>query len=262
MKNHERLVRFGFSFERNGAHSARTMMLAELRELLNYVNNPEAERNDYQRAIVDENCLGKRSVKTRALTFRHLSELYSLDISHLIFRALLYFWNRDPQGQPFLALLCTYARDPIFRMSAPFLLEIQEGRSFDRGALEQFIDNHEPGRFSQATLTSITQNIAFSWTQTGHLKGRRQRTRERATPTPGSISYALLLGYLRGERGLSLFHTEYVGLLDCSTSKALELAEISAKRGWIIFKRIGDVIEVLFPNLIHQEEMEWIREQD
>lgn len=257
----KRLTYFGFSFERGGAHTSRTMMLEELRALLSYINRADAERSDYLHAIDGENCLAKRSGKTRILTYRHLVTLYSLDPSNLLFRALLFFWNRDTAGQPLLALLCVYARDAIFRSSAPFVLEYPVSATITREALEEFIDEIEPGRFSKATLKSTAQNINSTWTQSGHLVGRVRKVRVRAIPTAGSVSYALLLGYLSGARGQSLFGTEYTKLLDCPYDKALELAEEASRKGWIVFKRVGDVIEILFPNLINEREMEWLREQ-
>ena len=86
--------------------------------------------------------------------------------------------------------------------------------------------------------------------------------RHKADPTPGAVAYALFLGYLTGVRGESLFMTEYAKILDCSFERAKELAGDASRRGWIVFKRIGDVIEVLFPNLLNAQEMEWIREQN
>jgi len=255
------LSRLGFSFGRGGAHSSRTMMLEELKSLLSYVDRVDAQKEDYLRAIDDENCLGKRSAKTRILTYRHLVDLYSLDPSNILFRALLYFWNRDVSGQPLLALLCTYARDPVFRSTASFILTFPEGGAVSREALEEFIEDIEPGRFSKATLKSTAQNINSTWTKSGHLQGRARKIRTVAMPTAGSVSYALLMGYLSGVRGQSLFRSEYIELLDCSFEKAIDLAEEASLKGWIVFKRVGDVIEVLFPNLINQEEMEWLREQ-
>lgn len=260
-EKNKQLSRFGFSFERGGAHTSRTMMLEELGALLTYVDRPEADKSDYLQAINDENCLGKRSGKTRTLTYRHLVDLYSLDRTNVLFRALLYFWNRDIDGQPLLALLCTYARDSIFRSTAPFILKFPESATITRESLEEFIDAQEPGRFSKATLKSTAQNINSTWTKSGHLYGRVRKVRSRANPTAGSVSYALLLGYLTGVRGQSLFQTEYTKLLDCTFDKAIELAEEASRKGWIVFKRVGDVIDVLFPNLINQEEMEWLREQ-
>jgi hypothetical protein len=259
-EKHKPLARFGFSFERGGAHTSRTMMLAELRALLACVDRPEAEKTDYRQAIVDDNCLGKRSGKTRALTYRHLVDLYALDRSTLLFRALWFFWQRDPSGQPLLALLCTYARDPIFRATAPFILQFPEGVTMTCESLAEAMDAGEPGRFSQATLQSTVRNILSTWTQSGHLQGRAKKIRVRANPTAGSVSYALLLGYLTEARGPGLFQTEYLKLLDCSFDSALELASDASRKGWIVCKRVGEVIEVLFPNLIHQQEMEWLRE--
>jgi hypothetical protein len=255
------LSRFGFSLQRGGAHTSRTMMLEELRALLAYVDRPEADKSDYLHAIDDENCLGKRSGKTRALTYRHLVNLYSLDRNKILFRALLYFWNRDMDGQPLLTLLCAYVRDSIFHSTAPFILKFPEGATITRESLEAFIESQEPDRFSKATLKSTAQNINSTWTQSGHLHGRARKVRSRANPTAGSVSYALLLGYLACVRGQALFQTEYIQLLDCTFDKAIELAEEASRKGWIVFKRMGDVIEVLFPNLINQEEMEWLREQ-
>jgi len=61
------------------------MMLEELGAVLSYLNRPDAQKSDYLHAIDDENCLGKRSGKTRVLTFRHLIDLYSLDTSTFTF---------------------------------------------------------------------------------------------------------------------------------------------------------------------------------
>ena len=254
------LHRFGFRFERGGAHSSRTMMLKELKTLLSYIGRPDTKKADYQHAINDENCLGKRSGKTRVLTYRHMVDLYSLDCSNILFRALLFFWNRDTIGQPLLALLCTYARDPIFRSTASFILEIPTGAAVSRESLEEYIEEKENGRFSKATLKSTAQNINSTWTKSGHLEGRAKKIRSQAKPTAGAISYALLLGYLTGVRGQALFQTEYTKLLDCSIDRSIELAEEASRKGWIVFKRVGNVIEVLFPGLINKEEMDWLHE--
>lgn len=255
------LTRFGFSFERGGAHTARTMMLGELKAVLSAIDRPDASRNDYLHAIADENCLGKRSGKTRRLTYRHLVDLYGFDPSITLFRALLFFWQRDVVGQPLLAVLCAYSRDAILRSSASFILKAPIGTTVSREDLEAVLDSLEPGRFSKATLKSTAQNINSTWTKSGHLMGRTRKVRSTVTPTAGSVALALLLGYLAGARGKVLFQTEYLAVLDCSFDRAIELAEDASRRGWIVLKRVGDVIEVVFPNLLTKQEMEWIREQ-
>jgi hypothetical protein len=258
----DKLTRFGFSFQKGGVHTSRTMMLEELGALLSYVDRPEAGKADYLHAIDNENCLGKRSGKTRILTYRHLVDLYSLDPSITIFRALLFFWKRDVHGQPLLALLCAYCRDSVFRATAPFIFKFHEGSAITRIALEDLIDSKDPGRFSKATLKSTAQNINSTWTKSGHLSGHARKVRARAMPTVGAVCYALILGYLTGARGAALFSTEYMKLLECSFEQAIGLAEEASRRAWIVFKRVGDVMEVLFPSILNAQEMEWIREQN
>lgn len=255
------LEKYGFSHGRGSAHMARTMMLLELRRLLDAVPASAGSGTDYIRAIEENNCLGKRSHQSRVLTRRHLADLYALSPEATLFRALRYFWQRDPDGRPLIASLCTYARDPLFRATVPFVLKLSDGQIFSREALEEDLEKKYPGRFSKATLVSTAQNLASSWTQTGHLCGRVKKFRSRATATAGSTAYALFLGYLTGERGESLFKTDYAKMLDCSFEKAVELAETASRKGWVVCKRVSNVIEVLFPSLLTQQEMEWIREQ-
>jgi len=237
------------------------MMLEDLSALLSYLEDPNVLQLEYRQAICQENCLGKRSGKTRLLTYRHLIDLYALDPACTIFRALRFFWSRDREGQPLLALLCAYSRDSILRLTRPVILSIPQGQILSRPALEEFIDTQVPDRFSKTTLKSTAQNINATWTKSGHLNGRSRKVRSKATATPGSVAFALLLGYLIGVRGEALFQTEYANLLDCSAEIAADMAQDASRRGWIVFKRVGTVIEVLFPNFITGQEMEWIREQ-
>jgi hypothetical protein len=260
-KKGESLTRFGFAFPFGSPHVSRTMMFAELNMLLEYISTREASKEEYARAIVEENCLAKRTEKNRIISRRFLVELYSLDPQKLLFRSLLYFWQRDQAGRPLLALLCAYARDGLLRSSAQYILPLAQGKPLSRHSMEVFLENLAPGRYSPGKLASNAKNLNATWTQSGHLKGKSNKTRARANPTAGSVSYAVLLGYLTGVRGQSLFQTEYTKLLDCTFDTAIELAEEASRKGWIVFKRVGDVIEVLFPNLINQEEMEWLRGQ-
>ncbi len=251
------LKKFGFRFGTGGVHTSRTMMLDELYNLLEFVDNDLAEKDKYISAIVEENCLGKRSANTRQITATKLSLLYALDPNVTIFQSLLYFWNKDEEGRPLLALLCAYSRDPILRLSLPFITSFNEGEWIRREELEHFIEQKEPERFTRVTLASTAKNINSTWTQSGHLIGRVKKIRSRAKATSGAISYALLLGYLTGVRGKLLFETDYIKLLDCSIEKAIEMAEDASRRGWITFKRLGDIIEVRFPDFLTKDEMGW-----
>ena len=251
----------GFHLEGGGAHSARTIMLSELTGLLASVTDANASQEYYRRAVEEENCLAKRSRMTRSLTYRHLAHLYSLDHHVLLFRALRFFWSRDAAGQPLLALLCAYARDPLLRASAPLILRARHGDLASRREMETHLEKCFGSRFSTVTLTSTAQNVLSSWVKSGHLSGVQIKRRSRADATPAAACYALLLGYLTGQRGQSLFETEYARLLDCPVPVAIELAAEASRRGWLVFKRIEDIVEVLFPRLIPEREREWLREQ-
>jgi hypothetical protein len=141
------------------------------------------------------------------------------------------------------------------------ILSSDLGTHIPRTTMEEFIDNQDPGRFSPATLKSVAQNVNGTWTHAGHLEGRSQKMRSWAVATTGAVAYALLLGYLTGVRGYQLFFTDYVRLLDCPAERAIEMAEEASRKGWIVFKRVGTVMEVLFPVLLGPEDMERIHEQ-
>ena len=255
----EVLLRFGFSFKKGSVHTSRTMMLKELTRLFDSVAG-KAKHESYISSIIDDNCLGKRSGITRKLTATYLSDLYILSPDKALFKAFRFFWNRDEQARPLISILSVYVRDAILRQSAEYILALQVGTEAHKADMEQFIERKFPGRFSGGMLQSLVQNIRSTWTQSGHLEGHLKKIRSRAEATPGAVAYALLLGYLAGARGESLFVTEYAKLLDCSTARSIGLSEEASRRGWIVFKRVGTVIEVLFPNLLSEQELEWIRE--
>ena len=86
--NPEVLQKIGFGFGKGTVHSARTIMLDELKMLLEEV--PAADsKADYIQAIVERNCLGKQSFNTRKRTAEHLTELYTLDPQVNLFRKQL-----------------------------------------------------------------------------------------------------------------------------------------------------------------------------
>jgi len=95
-------------------------MLDELTHLFSYTQEAKTCRENYLKAILEDNCLGKRSGRTRSLSARHLVDLYALDPDITIFKAFLYFWNRDKYSRPLLALLSSIARDSILRSSIPY----------------------------------------------------------------------------------------------------------------------------------------------
>ena len=117
----EALIRFGFKFGKNGTHSSRTMMLAELKMLFS-ATPVSASLKQYQNDIITYNCLNKSTESTRKLTYRHLKDLYSLDTKLPLFRVFRQLWDIEPEAQAILALQLVDARDPLFRMSSDCII--------------------------------------------------------------------------------------------------------------------------------------------
>lgn len=255
-----KLSRFGFSFEKGSIHTKRTMMLKELTDVFHFVHNSDAAAADYFKAVYAENCTGKKSGASRRYTAQYLQKLFLFDPSFCVFRALRFFWERDVEGRKLIAFVCAFARDSILRDTTKYVLGLSQESVASKDDLHEQINRTFPDRFSPVMTASLGRNLLSSWTQAGYLKGHSKKIRKRPEVSPGSVSFALLLGYLTGERGEMLFSSKYTNILDCPVDQAFNMAEDASKRGWLVFKRVGNVIEVAFPNLLTSEEMGWLRE--
>jgi len=257
----ERSTRFGFRYGERGTHGSRSIMLADLRQLL--ASNPVgAAYEDYRVAIMEGNVLGKGTASTRLWAWKKLRELYGLDARLAVFRCFRQLWEGDAQGRPLLAILCACARDPLLRMSASVILDAAIGTVVTAEDFRDAIGATAPGRFSVKTLRSTGSNVFASWAQSGHLVGSNVRRRARAVISPETIAYALVLGRLTGSRGPLLFSTFWAALLDAPRETLFDLAAVASQRGWIDFRRAGSVVDVGFSKLLTAEEQEALRESD
>jgi hypothetical protein len=245
----EAALAFGFTNDRVGVHTSRTIMLAELRHLL-AACPVESTLADYRAAVIDENVLLKRTGTTREASFYWLRTLYGLDPAVLLFRALRDLWGVDAGAQPLLALLAAAAREPLLRATAEAILGAPVGMPVTADMLAEAVDAEFPGRYSPRTLAHIGKNAAASWTQSGHLVGRAPKVRARAESSPATVAYALLVGYLSGARGEASFATPWARLLDAPTHVLHEQAMAAARDGWIEYRRAGGVTEVEFRHLL------------
>jgi len=234
-------------------------MLTTLRQLLE-ATPPEATYEDYRKTILEDNVLGKHTASTRLWTWKKLRELYGLDPRLAVFRCFRQLWESDSVGRPLLGVLCASARDPILRTSAQVILSTPHGSVVTSRDFSRAVAEAEPGRFSPTTLKAIGSRLYSSWTQSGHLTGGKVRRRTRPTVTPETTAYALLLGRICGARGPSLFSTFWTELLDTPKEELFDFATAAARRGWIDFKRVGEVVEVRFAGLLSPEEEEALRE--
>ena len=246
-------IKAGFRIGDIGTHTSRTIMLKELEQLF-ADQNTQASRADYVSAIIDQNCLSKKTVSTRKLSCQRLRELYGLNPSILLFRVLRSLWQVDEKGHTLLALLTGLARDPLLRVTAPPVLQMHSGEELVRqkltDALRQSVDN----RLNDSTLDSVVRNTSSSWTQSGHLTGRVRKYRQKVNPTPIVTTYALLLGYILGARGNGLFSTFWAKVLDTPTEELISLATDAKRLGFLDLSQAGGVVEVSFTRMLTEDE--------
>lgn len=259
--DYQPLVKAGFRFGDKGTHTSRTIMFKEL-ELLFKDQEPNAPREAYISAIIEQNCLGKRTVSTRKLTCQRLSELYGLDPNIPLFRILRHLWKSDEKGRPLLAFLTALARDPLLRVTSETILQIKIGEELMRQKLTDALRQSVDSRLNDGTLNTTVRNILSSWTQSGHLKGRVRKIRQSITPTPIVTAYALVLGYILGARGNGLFNTFWSKVLDVPQEELVSLATDAKRLGFLDMSQAGGVVEVSFNRLLTEDERHLIHGTD
>lgn len=237
------LERAGFRFGARGTHSSRSMMLPELTDLLAVVP-PDATREEYAAAIVEENVLGKPTWVTRHASRKYLTNLYGLDPGLSIFRVLRRLWEEDPPGRPLVALLCALARDPLLRSTAAHVLSLGEGEELLRAPFVTVIRRAVGRRQNDSVVESVASRAGTTWTISGHLEGRKRKFRRRLAPTPGAVALALWLGEVQGLAGLSLLDSDWAAILDATGPAMLPLALEARRHGLIRARAAGTVVEI------------------
>ena len=239
----EELSTAGFRFGDKGTHTSRTIMLSELSDLL--VTEPsDAERTEYASAIIDDNVLGKQTMATRRLTNQRLGELYGLNRRLPLFRTLRRLWDIDEDGRPLMALLCALARDPLLRSTAKAVLDLPVGAELVRTSFLSGIREAVGSRLNDSILDKVARNAGSSWSQSGHLKGRVRKIRQRVTPTPGAVALALWMGGLEGLAGQPLLNSRWPRIFDRSPESLVEFV-LQAKKLGLVHARIGGgIVEI------------------
>jgi hypothetical protein len=232
----------GFRVGDKGTHSSRTLMLTELAAVLGAAPGPVG-RQAYAAAIIEGNCLQKPTASTRRSSDQRLGELYALDQCVIIFRVLRKLWQVDADARPLLAMLTALARDPLFMASAVPVLTQPVGVEIQRTPIRDALRELVGERMNDATLDKVVRNVSSSWSQSGHLRGRTFKFRQRVQAPPSAAAFALWLGRAAGFGDEELLTSGWMAALDCTATSARGLA-LEAKRSGLIDLHIsGDVIE-------------------
>lgn len=246
----DRLKTAGARFGPRGTHTSRTMMLSELSELFLAVPR-SGSRQDYEAAIVAENCLGKATTANRRSTLQRMSELYGLDPAIPLFGVLRRLWDLDPAGRPMLALLCSLARDPMLRSTAPHILAMEIGSELLHGDYMSSIRDHVETRLNDGVLDQVRRNSSATWTQSGHLEGRVRKRRRVAGASFGPIALALWLGSLEGRVGDDLLASFWMRQFDAPRHAIID-AVLHCKQTGLIYASIGGGIVQIDPAPVFQ----------
>jgi hypothetical protein len=246
---------FGFRAGIAGPHTARSMMIVELTELLRATPRT-ATRSDYKTAVINNNILGKRTASNRIKSLHHLVQLYGLDPELALFRTLRGLAQSDPVALPALALVMAFCRDPQLRQSFELIKTLRPGEPLTREAMEEHLEAGFPRRFSAAMKKSLAQNVNTTWTFSGHLKGSANKTRQLPECSPSSTAFAMLAGYLAGLRGQRLLHSDFGRLVAADSEVLTVQLSAAAARGLLVFRHAGGVIEFDFRRQLRGREQE------
>jgi len=236
-----------------GGHSARSMMLNDLKALL--AHTPvAATASQIEAAIIDGNILDKPTLSSRKKSLHHLRELYGLEVGQALFRVLRNIAQLDSLSLPLLALVCVYCRDPQLKKSFELVKQLRIGEVLPRETMEGHLESSFPGRFSPAMKKSMAQNVNTTWTHSGHLSGKARKVRCLPECRPEAAAYAMFAGYLAGLRGLQLLESAFGQLVAKDPSILLAQLPLAAARGLIGFKFAGGIFEFDFRRLLTPEE--------
>lgn len=229
----------GVRMHGGGPHQSKTLMLKELTTLL-----ATESASNFSRLVLDENLLGKPSLRSRRAVLANLRRLYDLDRQTAIGRAFSVLWSRDPASRPLLALLIALARDPAFRESAEAVLDALPGTQVRAPDLAAAFEVRHPGRLGPKMAASLSRNAASSWTQAGFLQGAVRKVRTRAMPTPTVAAFAALIARYCGFGGPSLLDCRWLDVLDCPIEGRLSLLRHAEGLGLARIRSAGDVLEI------------------
>ncbi len=239
---------FGLKFSPGGAHISRTMMLAELAAVLAAVP-VGAGAADYREAILQRNVLGKDTDSTRQKSLRHLRELYALSEDTPIFGLLRKLYSIDAASLPLLAVQVAWARDPLFRATTPTVMDATKGQRVETASLAHALATAFPNQYSDPSRNRVARNAASSWTQSGHLAGRANKTRQRIEPTAAAVTMAFFLGSIAGYHGVAVFSNPWCALLDLTADRARIMGQEAHRAGLLNLRAVGEVVELSFPLL-------------
>jgi hypothetical protein len=224
------------------------MMLREISAVLVGVPR-DSDPSVYREAILQQNVLGKTTDSTRRESLRRLRELYALDEATPIFGLLRKLHAIDSESLPLLAIQVAWGRDPLLRATTPPITDAADGQRVETASLAQAFEAAFPAQYSELSRNQTARHAASSWTQSGHLAGRANKTRQRIKPTVVAVTMALFLGQIAGYHGAAVFSNPWCRLLDLDPDRARAMGFEAHRAGLLNLRAVSEVIDLSFPLL-------------
>ncbi len=233
--------------------SARSALYTDLHVLLDTTCEPLSAAA-YRSLVVDDNCVARKSVATRAKIWEELKKRYILDTGYPLFAAFLQEWRRcrsEPErGLTAYVLLALHDRliadlgtqwlCPLLRR-APAELRVADVLGF----LERAAQNRpEVAAWSDHTRTAVAQKYAASVRDFGLARGTVRKVTVR--PALHAAPVRLLVRALRlaGVGPLDLVRAPIFRLLALEGHEVVDaLGELNG-RDALRFRMQGDVVEL------------------
>lgn len=153
MNEMDELKNLGFSD--GGALSSRSVMMPELITLLG-IAPKRADATCLEYLTVQDNVLHKASAANRSKTFAFLRRLYGLNLELAVFREFSRLYELFPNDVESLAASLAFAREPLTRACAGFVMSVPIGRE----DFESWIREYAPGRYAQTMYVSFSHKLA------------------------------------------------------------------------------------------------------
>lgn len=229
-------------------HTSRTIMSAELTEVLNYPKNG----SDYME-VMEGNVFNKRTESSRKKTIRYLTQLYGFDKNDIRFTVLEDYWQRtDEEDKTLLSFLYAVSKDYLLKESVSLVKAVPINEKAHIEGFEENITHNHPNRFSPKTLRSVAQNIASSWKQAGYIEGKVKNLRVKRSPSYLMVSFALLMAYIDGARGEYMTDHPAVKALDVSKDELHQLIKAAADRDLVRYNKSGATMVISFENYLNR----------
>ena len=231
-------------------HTSRTIMFSELSKIMDF----ESENYNLER-VMSLNVSNKLSKSNLKKTNRYLKQLYRFDIDDIFFKCFKNYWQFvDNDKKRIITLLYAITNDYLLRESIDLVVDTDIG---NRVAVENFdknIEKYHPRNYSENTRLSSAQNIASSWKQAGYIEGRVKNIRVKAIHDFYTVSFALLLSFLNGDRGDYILSSNWVKALALSTDELRFLIKEASNRDLLYYKFGGNVTVISFEKQLKKME--------